>query len=139
MLAIASLVIGLGPLLTRRPSGFLFAGGLLAAVLWCTGQGWLGGIFSGSGTDPNTGPLIIVLALAMVPERLRPPDPPRPSPFTVLLRRRPAFSIGRAAVIGAGLPRQRDVPGVGPGDGRERHGRHADGPIGLRRVRLRKR
>src|SRR5450631_1437714 len=54
VLAIASLVIGLGPMLTRRPSGFLFAGGLLAAVLWITGQGWLGGILSGSGTDPNT-------------------------------------------------------------------------------------
>jgi hypothetical protein len=102
VLAIASLVIGLGPLLTRRPSGFLFAGGLLAAVLWSTGQGWLGGIFSGSGTDPNTGPLIIVLALAMVPERpaLRSSSP---VPFTALLRRRPAFSIGAAAVIGASL------------------------------------
>ena len=102
VLAIASLVIGLGPLLTRRPSGFLFAGGLLAAVLWSTGQGWLGGIFSGSGTDPNTGPLIIVLALAMVPERLA-TRTSSPAPFTVLLRRRPAFSIGAAAVIGAGL------------------------------------
>jgi len=102
VLAIASLVIGLGPLLTRRPSGFLFAGGLLAAVLWITGQGWLGGIFSGSGTDPNTGPLIIVLALAMVPERLATRSS-SPAPFTALLRRRPAFSIGAAAVIGVGL------------------------------------
>src|ERR1700733_14284205 len=102
VLAIASLVIGLGPLLTRRPTGFLFAGGLLAAVLWITGQGWLGGIFSGSGTDPNTGPLIIVLALAMVPERLATRSS-SPAPFTALLRRRPAFSIGAAAVIGVGL------------------------------------
>jgi hypothetical protein len=102
VLAIASLVIGLGPLLTRRPSGFLFAGGLLAAALWITGQGWLGGIFSGSGTDPNTGPLIIVLALAMVPERLATRSS-SPAPFTALLRRRPAFSIGGAAVIGVSL------------------------------------
>jgi hypothetical protein len=102
VLAIASLVIGLGPLLTRRPSGFLFAGGLLAAVLWSTGQGWLGGIFSGSGTDPNTGPLILVLALAMVPQRLATRSS-SPVPFTALLRRRPAFSIGAAAVIGASL------------------------------------
>ena len=60
------------------------------------------GSTSGSGTDPNTGPLIIVLALAMVPERLA-TRTSSPAPFTVLLRRRPAFSIGAAAVIGAGL------------------------------------
>ena len=36
-------------------------------VMWVVAQGWIGDIFSGSGTDPNTGPLIIVLALAMTP------------------------------------------------------------------------
>ncbi len=67
VLAIISLVIGLGPSLARRVGVFLFLGGLLSFVLWITGQGFIGGVFSGSGTDPNTGPLVILLALAMVP------------------------------------------------------------------------
>jgi hypothetical protein len=36
-------------------------------VMWVVAQGFIGGIFTGSGTDPNTGPLVIVLALAMTP------------------------------------------------------------------------
>jgi hypothetical protein len=67
VLAIVSLIIGFGPLLARRPGIFLAAGGVLSFVMWVVAQGWLGGILSGSGTDPNTGPLIIVLALAMTP------------------------------------------------------------------------
>ena len=66
LLAIGSLIVGFGPLLFRRPTPFLALGGLLSAFFWVSGQG-LGGIFTGSGTDPNTGPLIILLALAMVP------------------------------------------------------------------------
>ena len=50
----------------RRPTPFLAAGGLLATFFWVSGQG-LGGIFTGSGTDPNYRPLIVLLALAMVP------------------------------------------------------------------------
>ena len=49
--------------------------------MWVVAQGWIGGIFTGSGTDPNTGPLIIVLALAMTPAFVAAPyvgaDPPR--------------------------------------------------------------
>jgi hypothetical protein len=67
VLAIVSLTLGFGPLLARRPGIFLAAGAVLSFVMWVVAQGWIGGIFSGSGTDPNTGPLIIVLALAMTP------------------------------------------------------------------------
>ena len=35
--------------------------------MWIAGQGLVGDVFSGSGTDPNTGPLVILLAAAMVP------------------------------------------------------------------------
>jgi hypothetical protein len=66
LLAIASLVIGAGPLVARRPRVFLIAGGLLSLAFWVTGQG-LGGIFTGSGTDPNSGPLVALLALSMMP------------------------------------------------------------------------
>jgi hypothetical protein len=42
------------------------AAGLLAVVIWVGAQA-LGAMFGGQGTDPNTGPLFIVLALAYWP------------------------------------------------------------------------
>jgi hypothetical protein len=101
ILAIVSVVIGLGPLVVRRPSPFLFAGGLVAGLLWLTGQGWLGGVFSGSGTDPNTGPLVVLLALAMVPATLA--RSTSLTPLVTLLRRKPALTFGSAAFVGAAL------------------------------------
>jgi hypothetical protein len=86
VLAIASLVIGFGPLLSRRPGIFLAAGALLSVVMWVLAQGLLGGIFSGSGTDPNTGPLIVVLAMAMTPAQLAAPYVGR-TPLWEALRR----------------------------------------------------
>jgi len=41
---------------------------VLAAAIWVVGEA-LGGIFSGSGTDPNSGPLLALLALAYWPKR----------------------------------------------------------------------
>ena len=66
VLAALALVIGFGPLLSRRPGVFLLGGALLSLVMWVGGQAF-GGILTGSGTDPNTGPMIVVLALAMTP------------------------------------------------------------------------
>ncbi len=94
LLAIASLIVGFGPLLFRRPTPFLAVGGLLAAFFWVSGQG-LGGIFTGSGTDPNTGPLIILLSLAMVPAVLPDPSTWR-SPFAMALSRYPVLVVGGA-------------------------------------------
>jgi hypothetical protein len=73
VLAAVSLVIGFGPLLSRRPGIFLAAGALLSVVMWVAGQGLVGNILTGSGTDPNTGPMIVVLALAMTPARVAAP------------------------------------------------------------------
>jgi hypothetical protein len=98
VLALASLVIGLGPLVVRRIEPFLVAGGVLAAILWVTGQGWLGGIFSGSGTDPNTGPLVVLLALAMVPATVARRDAWH-SPLSALLRWSPVATFGAAAAV----------------------------------------
>ena len=67
ILAAVSVVIGLGPLVARRPGWFLAAGALFAFLMWIAGQGLVGNVFSGSDTDPNTGPLVILLAAAMVP------------------------------------------------------------------------
>ena len=101
VLAIASLAIGLGPLLVRRPGPFLLAGGVLAAVWWITAQGWLGGVFTGSGTDPNTGPLVVVLALAMVPAATA--GRSSPAPFVALLRRAPSLTLGGVAIVAAAM------------------------------------
>jgi hypothetical protein len=94
LFAIAALIVGFGPLLFRRPTPFLAAGGLLSAFFWVSGQG-LGGIFTGSGTDPNTGPLIVLLALAMVPAALPDPSTWR-SPFARAFSRSPALVLGGA-------------------------------------------
>jgi len=66
LLAVASLVIAAGPLLSRRPTPFLAAGVALQGVYWVTGMA-LGGILTGMGTDPNMAPLIALLAFAMLP------------------------------------------------------------------------
>ncbi len=101
LLAIGSLVVGFGPLVFRRPTLFLAAGGLLATFFWVSGQG-LGGIFTGSGTDPNSGPLIVLLALAMVPAAL--PDPATwRSPFSTALFRYPVLVLGGLVALVAGL------------------------------------
>ena len=101
LFAIASLVVGFGPLLVRRPSPFLFFGGLMAGLFWVSGQG-LGGIFTGSGTDPNTGPLIILLAFAMVPTVL--PDPATwRSPYSNLLLRAPFLALAGLVSLGVAL------------------------------------
>ena len=56
-----------------------------AAVIWVAGEE-LGGIFTGAGTDPNSGPLLILLALAYWPRNARPaaatPAPGTPAPGT---------------------------------------------------------
>ncbi len=101
LLALGSLVVGFGPLLFRRPTLFLAAGGLLATFFWISGQG-LGGIFTGSGTDPNSGPLVVLLALAMVPAAL--PDPATwHSPFSNALLRYPVFVLGGLVALVVGL------------------------------------
>ncbi len=63
VLAVAEAVVGLG-VLGRRPNVALAAGIGVSLVFWVVGQ-QLGGILTGSGTDPNAGPLFVLLALAL--------------------------------------------------------------------------
>jgi hypothetical protein len=117
LLAAASLVIGLGPLAVRPSSrwvpAFFLAGILLEAAYWVTGQA-LGGVLTGMGTDPNTGPLVALLALAVMPAALpahakvSADDAPaaRRSLAPVLVRlttERPLFAGTLAAGLGAAL------------------------------------
>ena len=69
-----SFVIGLGPMLTRRSTIFLIAGAAMALDFWVLGQGF-GQITSGMATDPNTGPLLILLAFTLAPASGRHPEP----------------------------------------------------------------
>ena len=67
---VLSFVIGLGPLVSRHTTVFLVAGAALALDYWIFGEAF-GGVFTGLGTDPNTGPLLVLLALTVYPNRAR--------------------------------------------------------------------
>ena len=95
-LAIVSLIIGLGPLVARRPGPFLAAGAVLSGIFWITGQGLLGGILTGNGTDPNTAPLVILLALAKDPT-VQADATSSLAPLAPVVRRNPLLVAGGAA------------------------------------------
>ena len=102
LLAILCLVVGLGPLLVRRPGWFLAGGAVLALAMWVAAQGLLGDVFNGSDTDPNTGPLVILLAAAMVPLVAATAETWDPPALTVL-RRAPAVAVLSVVALAAGL------------------------------------
>ncbi|HEY1830342.1 MAG TPA: hypothetical protein VGG38_08880 [Acidimicrobiales bacterium] len=102
VLAIIAVIIGLGPLIARRPGAFLLAGAIVSLAFWIAGQGLVGNLFTGSDTDPNTGPLIILLAVAMVPTVIASKAEWR-SPAGEILRRIPAVGVLGLAGLGAAL------------------------------------
>jgi hypothetical protein len=67
VLAILSLAIAVG-VWTRWRRAALVAGVLLSLAYWVLGQS-LGAINTGQATDPNAGPLFVLLALALMPRR----------------------------------------------------------------------
>ncbi len=69
---------------------------VLAAAIWVAGQA-LGGILTGSGTDPESGPLLILLVLASGPRGPTGPD-------------RQARSMGRG-IVRRGLSARRPPGG----------------------------
>jgi hypothetical protein len=64
--AVLSAALGLIVLLTRRAKLALALATAIGLVCFLVGQG-MGGILTGSGTDPGTGPLLILLAFAIYP------------------------------------------------------------------------
>lgn len=72
-LAVAAAGIYLPPAAARAPLALAI---VTAAVAWVAGEG-LGGMFTGGGTDPNSGPLLVLLALAYWPAG-RGPAPAQP-------------------------------------------------------------
>lgn len=64
--AVVSAVIGLAVLFDRGTKPLLALSVVIAVVYFVIGQG-MGGVFTGSGTDPGTGPLLILLAVSLYP------------------------------------------------------------------------
>jgi plastocyanin len=69
-LGAAAALIGIGALAPAGRRAALRAGGVLAAILGLVGQN-LGSIATGQGTDPGTGPLLLLLGLALWPVAAR--------------------------------------------------------------------
>ncbi len=107
LLALASLVIGIGPLVTMRPVPFLVAGAGLQLVYWITGMA-LGMILTGMTTDPNTALPVILLAWGLVPKV--PARNEKEVPLLRLCRRHSSLATvglvagGTAVVVGFGYP-----------------------------------
>lgn len=66
-----SAAIGLGALSVRLTGAVVALSVVIALIYFVIGQG-MGGILTGSGTDPGTGPLIVWLAVALYAARRRP-------------------------------------------------------------------
>ncbi len=64
ILAILLAVIGIAVYFNWQRNAFLLFGSVLALFIWITAQ-FFGGIFTGQGTDPNSGPLLILLAATL--------------------------------------------------------------------------
>ncbi len=86
VLALVSAAIALGVVLDRHPRACLVAGIVLGLAYWVVGEGF-GGIPQGGATDPNSGPLWVLLAcsvyMLLPPKRVieaTPPTVPAPRP-----------------------------------------------------------
>jgi hypothetical protein len=64
ILAVLLAVIGIAVYFNWQRNAFLLFGSVLALFIWITAQ-FFGGIFTGQGTDPNSGPLLILLAATL--------------------------------------------------------------------------
>jgi hypothetical protein len=71
-LALASAAIAIAVAANWRASFFLTLSIVLSLLYWMLGQGF-GGMFEGGATDPNSGILFVLLALAMWPLVAQPP------------------------------------------------------------------
>jgi hypothetical protein len=68
LIAVAFVLTGAGVLVPRTARAALCLGVGAALVIWAAGENF-GAIFTGQATDPNTGPLLVLLAAAFWPVR----------------------------------------------------------------------
>jgi hypothetical protein len=90
ILATASIIIALGPLVSNRPQLFIGLGIGLALAYWVTGEG-LGELLTGGGTDPNNGPIVALIGLSLLP--LIPARASEPTPAARLLTTHPVAAV----------------------------------------------
>jgi len=81
ILAAASAAIGIAVAADWRPKEFLWLAIGLNLLYWVVGQG-LGGIFAGGATDPNSGPLFILLSYVLYSLVVGTQPQPAPAPMT---------------------------------------------------------
>lgn len=74
VLALLLAAIGIAVFLNWQRNVFLVIGSLFGLFIWVTAQ-FFGGMFTGSGTDPNSGPLLVLLAATLWVARRRPAAP----------------------------------------------------------------
>ncbi|HXQ59401.1 MAG TPA: hypothetical protein VN799_04860 [Acidimicrobiales bacterium] len=83
VLAVVFLIVAVGTFLpTPAARATIVAAIALSTIIWVVGQDF-GGVFSGSGTDPNSGPLLILLAAAFWPSPERTGVPAAPASVQV--------------------------------------------------------
>lgn len=100
-MALVSILVAAGPILSSRPGGFLVLGSAVALAMWVTGMG-LGGVMTGMGTDPQTGPLVVLLAVGLAPAAI-PARATTGTPLGALLRWNREATWGMVSAAGAAL------------------------------------
>ncbi|MDX6596933.1 MAG: hypothetical protein QOE87_820 [Gaiellales bacterium] len=73
LLAVAEALIGLAVLYRRTVGAAAVAGLLLALAIWVIAQNF-GALYTGQATDPNTAPLVMLMAVALLAGHARPRD-----------------------------------------------------------------
>jgi hypothetical protein len=106
-LCVLSLVIGVGPLFSSRIGPYLVAGAALSMLFWFTGQA-VGTLLTGMASDPSTGPLVVLLAVAVWSALRQPAVAAASSP--VPSRRQPVLLAVMATAVIAGPTAVAAVP-----------------------------
>ena len=96
ILATVSVVIGLGPLLSKRAGIYIGFGIALALLYWITGEG-LGELLTFGGTDSNNGPIVALIGLSVLP--LVPALAEEPTPASRLLATNPLAALGTVLAV----------------------------------------
>lgn len=103
LLLVALLAIGLCGLAGPRLRSFAgWAGAIVATVFWLVGQGF-GDLFSGQATDPNSGPLLIFLSLALLGTIPVPVTDSLDLPVEPVWRRPALTGVAALAIIVVGM------------------------------------
>ena len=96
ILATASVIIGLGPLVSKRSGIYIGFGIALALLYWVTGEG-LGEVLTFGGTDLGNGPIIALIGLSVLP--LAPERADEPTLASRFLAANPLGALGTVLAV----------------------------------------